>query len=435
MLRRSTKIQLLIFVAITLVGIAYVGANYVGLTPSWFGPKGCTVKAQFTNSGGIFSDAEVTYRGVTVGKVGSLHLIKHGVSADLHITNCSGSKIPADTTAAVADRSVIGEQYVNLVPANDKGPYLKSGDVIPMSKTSIPIAPQQLLSNLDDFVNSVDTTKLRDLVSELGKAFDNEGPALGSLLDSTNSLLTAAEQNLPQTIQLIEDASTVLDTQIQEQQPLQDFTHSLDLLSAQLKKSDPDIRHLLDAGPSDLNVVRNFVKDNRTDLGAVLANLGTLGQIVTRHLGGVEEILELYPALAAGGQTTVRSDGVAALGLVLNVNNPPDCGDPGKGREGYQGTPVRSPADTSPQAPNVAAHCTAPESSGVNVRGSANVPGGDPISASGGNVAYPRATTKNTETTGAAGSTGSTVNVNTTAERGGVLGGASWLAILSGDLK
>ena len=32
----------------------------------------------------------------------------------------------------------------------------------------------------------------------------------------------------------------------------------------------------------------------------------------------------------------------------------------------------------------------------MNVRGSANVPGGDPISASGGGVAYPRGVTHNT---------------------------------------
>ena len=54
---------------------------------------------------------------------------------------------------------------------------------------------------------------------------------------------------------------------------------------------------------------------------------------------------------------------------------------------------LRSPSDLSPAAPNVAAHCSAPQSSGVNVRGAQNVPGGDPISTAGGGVAYPRATT------------------------------------------
>jgi hypothetical protein len=56
------------------------------------------------------------------------------------------------------------------------------------------------------------------------------------------------------------------------------------------------------------------------------------------------------------------------------------------------------------------------------VRGSANVPGGDPISTAGGNVAYPRVTTANTVRVG---------DVNNAAA---VLGDRSWIAILTDGL-
>ena len=95
---------------------------------------------------------------------------------------------------------MIGEQYVNLVPPNGNGPYLKGGEIIPMCRTTIPVSAQSLLTNLDSLVNSVDTDALRTVVTELGKAFNNRGADLGSLLDSTNDLLEAAQQNLPQTI-------------------------------------------------------------------------------------------------------------------------------------------------------------------------------------------------------------------------------------------
>jgi phospholipid/cholesterol/gamma-HCH transport system substrate-binding protein len=214
----------------------------------------------------------------------------------------------------------------------------------------------------------------------------------------------------------------VLNRQLAERDPIRIFSHNLRLLSGQLKKSDPDIRRLLDKGPGDLDVVRRFVQNNRTDLGVTIANLASTGTLLVRHLDGIEEIFELYPALAAGGQSTVHSDGVAALGLVVNANDPPDCGDPRKGSEGYQGTTIRSPADLSPQAPNVAAHCTAPVSSGTNIRGAAHVPGGDPISASGGDRAYPRATT------------GDTIRVSTALNRSGILGDDAWVAMLTSAL-
>lgn len=422
MITRVTKIQLVLFVLITLTGVSYVSANYVGLFNGLLGSDSCTVQADFTDSGGIFSNAEVTYRGVAVGRVGSLKLIDKGVQVALNLDDCKSAKVPVDTKATVSDRSVIGEQYVNLIPPSGKGPYLNGGETIPMSRTSIPVSAQELLTNFDSFVTSVDLTKLRTVVDELGQAFNQRGQDLGSLLDSTHSLLTAAQQNLPETVALIEQSAKVLQTQLDEKSPIASWAHSLNLLSEQLKQSDPAIRNLLNNGPKDLDVVKKFVLDNRTDLGVTLANLATVGTLLVRHLDGIEEVFELYPALAAGGQSVIQPDHVGALGLVLTTD-PKDCGDPKKGSEGYEGTVLRDPADLSPAAPNVGAHCTAAVSSGTNVRGSANVPGGDPISPSGGGVAYPRGTTQNT------------INVGTQLDKSGVLGDKAWVAMLGNALN
>ncbi|MCZ4500310.1 MAG: Phospholipid/cholesterol/gamma-HCH transport system substrate-binding protein [Marmoricola sp.] len=424
MLNRSVYVKLVLFVLITLVGISYVSANYIGLTPNIFASdNSCTIHADFPDSGGIFSGAEVTYRGVGVGKVGSLNLIKNGVEVDLKINNCKSPAIPTTTAAAVSDRSVIGEQYVNLIPPNAKAPYMHGGEVIPMSRDTIPISAEALLTNLDTLVNSVDTTQLASVVSELGKAFNDAGPALGTLLDSTNNLLKAATAALPATEDLIDKSSGVLQTQLDESSNLQSFTHSLNLLSQQLKTSNPDIKRLLSNGPSDLQVVQDFVNQNKTDLGVVLADLASTGKVLVRHLDGLEEILELYPALVAGGESVIKSDDTATLGLVINNNDPPDCGDPAKASQGYGGTQIRPPTDLSPKAPNVDAHCTASVASGTDVRGSQNVPGGDPISATGGGIAYPRGTTENT------------VSVGTSLDNAGVLADDSWVAILTAGLN
>ena len=103
----------------------------------------CTIYANFKDSGGIFTNAEVTYRGVAVGRVGELKLLDDGVQVALDVDDCNSAKIPTDTKATVSDRSVIGEQYVNLVPPDDgHGKYLAQGETIPMSRTSIQVAPE-----------------------------------------------------------------------------------------------------------------------------------------------------------------------------------------------------------------------------------------------------------------------------------------------------
>jgi phospholipid/cholesterol/gamma-HCH transport system substrate-binding protein len=403
-LRRSTKFKLGLFVLITLLGVSYVAAEYVGLAKYVTGDHSCTVKAAFPDSGGIFTNAEVTYRGVTVGQVGSLHLIKGGTEVDLKLDNCSDPDIPANATATVANRSVVGEQYVNIEPVagtrDGQGPYLRAGDAVgSIASNGIPTATQTLLVDLDRLFRSVPLDALRTTIDELGNSVAGRGDDLGRLLDASDQFINAASssQNVSATIQLIDQSSSVLQTQLDQREPLSIWTHNLNLLSQQLKASDPDFRHLLSNGPGDITTVTDFIRDNQTDLGVTLANLATVGDLLVRHIDGIEEIFEIYPAVAAGGPTTVH-DRVGWLGLVLQAKpDPQDCGDPEHGREGYFGTNIRNPFQLAPQAPNVSVRCTAPNTgpNAKSVRGSAHVPGGDPISLSGGGYAYPRTVTKN----------------------------------------
>jgi phospholipid/cholesterol/gamma-HCH transport system substrate-binding protein len=443
MLRRSTKLQLILFLVITLVGISYVSAEYVGLAKYVTGNGGCRVSADFPDSGGIFTDAEVTYRGVTVGSVGALHLLDKGIRVDLDLDDCTSPKIPANSIAVVADRSVVGEQYVNLVvpdgvPASAQ--VVRAGSRIgSMTTNRIPVATQTLLVNMDRFVNSLPLGDLRTVVDELDKPVSGRGDDLQTLLDASNALLDSANDpaNLKATLALIDQSSSVLQTQLDEAPALRSFTHNLNLLSQQLKASDPDIRRLFDDGPTDLATVHKFITDNRSDLGVTLANLITVGDLLVRHLDGIEEVLELYPALAAGGPSIVKPvnggpGGYAGqLGLVLQTTpDPQDCGkDPqGTDRQGYGGTQVRDPSDVAPIAPNVAARCTGPSRGPdfTNVRGSANVPGGDPVSVSGGGRAYPRTVTDNL--------LGNAVNIGPSVPTSASLGDGSWLGLLTASL-
>src|SRR4051812_36269126 len=157
--------------------MSYLGFNYVGLDRAVFG-TGYEVAADFTDSGGIFVNAEVTYRGVAVGRVSDMQLVGDDVRVVMSI-DPDADPIPADTEATVATRSAVGEQYVILRPQSEGGPYLQDGDVIPDDRTSIPIPVEQMLLHIDELVGSIDEENLRILVEELGKAFAGAGDDLG----------------------------------------------------------------------------------------------------------------------------------------------------------------------------------------------------------------------------------------------------------------
>jgi phospholipid/cholesterol/gamma-HCH transport system substrate-binding protein len=371
MISRVAKLQVLIFALVSLLGVAYVGVRYVGLGDRLLG-RTYLLHADFDVAGGIFSNAAVSYRGVPVGRVGAVRLHGTGVRVDLVVRR--GVRIPTDLRAVVAQRSAVGEQYVDLRPDADTGPYLRDGDVIPSSRTGTPLAVETLLSNFDALVRSIGVEDLSVVINELGTAFEGNETALRRLLDANSALLADASQFLPQTLTLIRDGRTVLETQAVSADAIRRWAAALAQFAKAMRDADPDLRRLLEAGPPAAMEVVGLLRDLDPSIGPLLGNLITVNGIAVRRLAGIEQILVVYPIVVAGGFTVAPGDGTAHLGLVVNANDPPPCQ--------YTRT-------------GAGQQCTAGErGGGSGVRSSANAPrpgGGEPTPApvgpSGGVVA------------------------------------------------
>lgn len=371
MLLRTTKIRLLLFALIAVVGIAYVGGTYAGLD-RLFGARGYRVTVQLADSGGIFANAEVTYRGVTVGRVERLRLSDTGVDVVLDIDN-DAPPIPSDTDAVVANRSAVGEQYVDLVPAHDRGPYLADGSVVPRDRTATPSSPETLLSNLDSLVTSVPQDSLRTTVDELDKAFRGAGPALQLLLDSAGELTQTATEHLPQTTSLLDNGRVVLGTQAEQSRQITEYGTNLRLLAEQLKTSNPDIRKLITTVPQVALQVNEILRDSGQDIGVIVANLLTTVQITSTRTDALEQLLVAFPMITATSPGA-NPDGTGHLGLVLTFNDPFSC------TRGYEGTKQRPANEVTEVPPNQQAYCAEPPGSPIGVRGSQNSPfGGKPV--------------------------------------------------------
>lgn len=425
MITRSVKTQLVAFAVLTAVGVSYVGAQYTGLSDAVL-DRGYTVRADFAASGGIFKGAEVTYRGVPVGRVGELRLTgSEGVSVALDIED--GQRIPADTLAVVAHRSAVGEQYVDLQPRATGGPYLRHGSTIARGDTRVPLPSTDLVMSVDRLVKSVGKEDLRITVDELGKAFAGTGPHLSRLVDSGNRLIESASDSLPQTITLIEDSRVALKTQSDKGSAIKSFSRDLADLTAELKSSDGDIRRLTGAGAPAANELNSLLKANRTHLPVLLGNLISGGQITVARLPGVEQSLVTFPVVVAGSFTVIPGDGTTHFGMVVNADEPPAC------RQGY-GTQRRDPADTSERPANTAARCTAPRGGKTSVRGAQNAPGSSGSAASGGAGPAAFITPYDPETGAAAGPDGSFVEIGSTGGEQNVFGKDSWQWLLVGPM-
>jgi virulence factor Mce-like protein len=376
----KTKIKLLAFAALAVLGMSYLGFNYVGLDRVILG-TGYDVAADFSDSGGIFVNAEVTYRGVAVGRVSDMSLVDDGVRVTLTI-DPDTDPIPADTKAIVATRSAVGEQYVDLRPDDDKGPFLDDGAVIPQERTAIPVPVEQLLLNIDELVGSLDEENLRTLVDELGQAFAGTGDDLGRLIDNGDLLLARAEKSLPRTLRLITDSQTVLETQVESRSAIESWAKDLRSFTDTLVSSDPDLRSLVVNAPDAGAALQRLVEDAGPGLGSLVRNLDILNKVTIPRLDGVQQMLVTYPDVVSGNFTVVRRDPDGEMrshfGFVANAGDPHPC------TTGYIDS-TRTPSPAAVANVDVdRAHCAVVngvdpqpadgyDESGSNIRGEQNI--------------------------------------------------------------
>lgn len=354
--------RLVIFAVLSALAVIWTGAKYARVT-EYVVPSTYDVAVDLPDSGGIFDGAEVTYRGVPVGRVGPVRLTPTGVRAHLLIDK--GVRIPADVEAHVHNRSAVGEQYVDLVPAGASGRDLVDGDVIPRSRASVPLGEEVLIKHLDDLATSVPLTDLRTVVTELGKGFGGSGPDLSRLIDGSDELVGNATAHLPATLSLLESSRVVMRTQVGQASDLQAFAHGLAKFTGDVQAGDADLRHLIDVTPGAAKELTGLVRGLDRVMPALLANLIVLGRIEASHLPHLEQFLVAFPWSVPGTVSGARHG--RAMFALQTTQDQPVCS------QGYlPSSRWRSAHDDSYAAPDYGLQCTDP---GLLQRGSGRAPG------------------------------------------------------------
>lgn len=380
MISRLVRFQLIAFFLIAVLGIVYVGGKYARLD-NLVGIGQYTVHMNLEESGGIFPNAEVSYRGVPVGRVGEMRVTDAGLVVDLML-DTGGPGIPASTRAVVANRSAIGEQFVDFLPETDSGPFLQDGDTIDSADTATPVPIEDLFGAVSGFTSSIPVDALHTTFTELGAALNGRGNDLASLVDSVNSLTGTAHEALPETLSLITDSATVLGTQSEQGSAIQSFSADLDRVTAQLKSSDPDIRALIGTAQDASTQVGDFIGASGADIAGLLANADVITKTADDVWEGLRVLLAALPALGAAAPALAPGDGAIHMGVVLETNNPISC------YQGYEGT-AQILAEMKAQNPNfddtvddfpvnLDARCTVPVGNPSGVRSSDRIALADP---------------------------------------------------------
>lgn len=226
----------------------------------------------------------------------------------------------------MANRSAIGEQYVDLQPTNSDGPFLEDGSTIAPVDTRTPLPVENVLASTNQLIKTIPLEGLTTTVRELGAAFDDKGEDLQVLVDSLGTLSKTADDVLPETLELIRDSRTVLDTQSEQSSAIGQFSAELNAVTAQLRSSDPGVRRLIGTGRVASDQIGALVTDGGPALTTALGNIDSVTSLYAPKTFALRPLLIFLPTISAAAHTLVQGDGSIHLSFAgLEVNNPPPC--------------------------------------------------------------------------------------------------------------
>ncbi|MCV7285534.1 MCE family protein [Mycolicibacterium wolinskyi] len=370
MLTRFVRTQLIIFTIASVVGVSTMVFVYLQ-APMLLGIGRITVKLELPTTGGLYRFSNVTYRGVEVGKVTEIEPTRDGAVITMSLQ--TSPKIPSDVQADVRSVSAVGEQYVDLRPRTDAGPYLADGSVITAENASIPPPVGPMLDQMGALVDSIPSGQLSGLLDESHKALNGAGFDLGSLFDSSARLAADADGVGDNTRALIDDSQPLLDGQADSVDAIRTWARSLAGITQQVADDDPAVRTILQTGSGTAHEASRLLEQIKPTLPVLLANLTTVGQIGVTYHPSIEQLLVLLPPYLAATQSYGSSlnnpTGMALAEFTLTLNDPPAC------TVGFlPPSSWRSPADLSDVDTPDGLYCKLPQDSPIGVRGARNFP-------------------------------------------------------------
>jgi len=374
-LQRRVRVKLGVFAVVSAIAVAVTVFGYIEVSNLLPGLGHYTVTVELSQAGGLYDGGNVTYRGTEVGRVKDVVVTTTGVDAVLSLR--SDIDIPSDLDAEVHSQSAVGEQYVALLPRDGRSRPLREGDVIPLSRTSVPADINLLLGATNTALEAIPHDNLKTVIDESFVAIGGLGPELSRLVKGSTALAIETRDNLDSITTLIDQSHPVLDAQADTSGAIQQWAANLADITDQLQRQDTAVAGVLQHGGPAADQAQRLVERLQPTLPVVLANLVSVGEVAVTYRNDIEQLLVLFPqATAMMGGGIVPNLGTKQdyqgfyLDLNANVNLPPPC------TTGYlpaQQQRAVSEVD-SPDRPVGDLYCRVPQDSRLNVRGTRNIP-------------------------------------------------------------
>jgi phospholipid/cholesterol/gamma-HCH transport system substrate-binding protein len=354
--RRRVRVAQVLLLAIVVSGTFYVTDIVVG-GGLFSSPYRVTVELE--GAGGLHDQSTVNYRGQQVGQVKEVRLSSDGVVAEIEIDE--GIEVPVDSTFNVRNLSAVGEQYLNIEPNTDKGPYLDDGSTVARDRTTLPMPMPQVLADVQSLMKRIDIEDIETIATEADAAFGDGAADLRSLtieMEQAVALMLTIE---PDMVRTLKAAKVPLSTVKERAGELRTTARNLRAISAEIKRATPVVGHLIATAGPVVADVHELWKETEPVLTDLLSTAGPLAKMSASRVKGLRHWLLWLPGQldAMAGSTRGGTGRVLLVPKILK-----NCD---------YGIDRRDPHVTTRRKPDSRAKCSSTDPK-VGQRGAQNVP-------------------------------------------------------------
>jgi phospholipid/cholesterol/gamma-HCH transport system substrate-binding protein len=261
---------------------------------------GLPVAADFTDVQNLAVGHSVQINNVRVGTVTRIHLVGSGATYRVRVDMSlkKGIRLPEGTTAQLSITSLLGENFVALVPPRAglaSGPYLHSHAVI--GQTTVVPAFEQVVGRAGPLLQALSGNDISTIMDAGSTALNGKGPELQKMIGQITTLtgLFASQRSH------LDDAVTELAN-----------------LGHQLAAGQKD----LDALPPGLARTTRMLADDRNDLLTTISKITDLARttddtVLVGHMDQIRTLVEqLGPVIA-----TLAADKTNLAGLIKTMQD------------------------------------------------------------------------------------------------------------------
>jgi len=271
----------------TLVALVALGYIFFVLSPDFFNNhKVVTYYTIVDDAGGIVPKTHVKTNGVSIGKVKKIELQINQTRIELEVD--ASVAVPVGSEIAIKEKGLLGDVFVEIERADDKGEYIKDGGFIP------PKPDQVSLSKLISMAGSIgrDIKKITaSLSNAMGTEEGNQKVAdivndIHSITHNLKGILADNRENVDKIIHNVEKTTDSLRFAIgDKKQDLSDIVDNVKSLTVDLKHVSHTLKDVMrEENKQKLERILTSFDDTMKSVRQIASKIdkgeGTIGKLI-----------------------------------------------------------------------------------------------------------------------------------------------------------